>query len=328
MTDDRRQLLLRAKLTALVKDGWGDAPVDVVPFPGGLAARRGATGWVLAEERPDRALGAALAWGRRSGIDELHLLPSGAAGVLARQAAAFSADIRVWEVEGRDRRPAVPAPLPDAAPPDPRVLAFAPLLTRAGARPWVEHDGTLVGEVLGLEVARAVHENGEVHLEAGVGKHDREVQRLLLGDEPTAEALAVVVEEVRRHRSDPSGIHPLSQLVPERWLAEVVALRPDLVGERELERRPALVLRDDLRDRAPAPVVGHGVVVMCSVGLDPELVPQAADARLAYASPSSRLVLVVPEGDDHSATRGLADALVEPAEVVTVRRDWRSLLVE
>jgi hypothetical protein len=35
-------------------------------------------------------------------------------------------------------------------------------------------------------------------------------------------------------------------------------------------------------------------------------------------------VLVVPDGDDHTVTRDLASALLHPAELVTVARNWRA----
>ena len=66
-----------------------------------------------------------------------------------------------------------------------------------------------------------------------------------------------------------------------------------------------------------------GAVVVCSVGVDLDLVPAAAEARLALA-PDARLLLVVPEGDDHPATRALANRLKDPAEVVAVPGDWRT----
>ncbi|HLI53127.1 MAG TPA: hypothetical protein VKU88_02285, partial [Acidimicrobiales bacterium] len=71
----------------------------------------------------------------------------------------------------------------------------------------------------------------------------------------------------------------------------------------------------------PAPALGAGAIVVASVGVDPDLVPAAADARLLHGS-DLPLVLVVPEGDDHPVTRGLAAALRPPAMVVTVPRDW------
>jgi hypothetical protein len=66
------------------------------------------------------------------------------------------------------------------------------------------------------------------------------------------------------------------------------------------------------------------VVVVCSTGVDVDLVPVAADARLAFDR-SARLVIAVPEGDDHRVTVALAAALEDPAEIVTVSRDWPTL---
>jgi hypothetical protein len=72
---------------------------------------------------------------------------------------------------------APPAPLPPEAEP------FVELLREAG-EPIVEH-GILLGEVLGLEVVRVVVDEVGTDLPFGVGKHDREPQRLIHGDRPT-----------------------------------------------------------------------------------------------------------------------------------------------
>jgi hypothetical protein len=77
---------------------------------------------------------------------------------------------------------------------------------------------------------------------------------------------------------------------------------------------------------------GQRVVVACSVGIALDLVPTAADARLAIdsaaggqpAGPPSRLVLALPERDDHPGTRRAAARLLAPAEVVTIPGDWRA----
>ena len=321
LSDDQRARLLQVKLAALVRDRWGEGELAPGPFPGGAVARRDGTGWVLAEERGDRSLGGALAWAKRHDVDELHVLAASGAGTLARQAQAFDPPPNVWLVEEREVTPANPEPLPTAGVPDERALAFAPLLAEGGAKPWVEHDGTVIGEVLGLEVARVV--DGE--LEVGVGKHDREAHHQLLNQGQSVDDVRRVVDEVRLKRIDER--HPLSRVSLERWLAEVLVAHPEWIGVNELERRPSLVLRDDLRDRAPAPAVGDGVVAVCSVGLDPELVPLASDLRSLY-DPAARLVLVVPEGDDHPSMRSLAAMLLNPAEVVTVRKDWRSTPVD
>jgi hypothetical protein len=52
-------------------------------------------------------------------------------------------------------------------------------------------------------------------------------------------------------------------------------------------------------------------------------VPTAADAREAI-DPSARLLLALPERDDHPGTRRLAARLRSPAEVAPVPGDWRA----
>ena len=68
---------------------------------------------------------------------------------------------------------------------------------------------------------------------------------------------------------------------------------------------------------------GAPLIVTCSTGVDLELVPAAADDRLAHA-PEARLVLAVPTRDALPITTALASKLAEPAEVVAVDNDWQS----
>ena len=98
---------------------------------------------------------------------------------------------------------------------------------------------------------------------------------------------------------------------------------PALVGVDHLERHEGPAARPGVKDPWPAVAVGPGVVVVTSVGIDLDLVPFAADARLAAGDPSDRLVLVLPERDDHPVTRALAGLLRVPAEVIPVPGDWR-----
>jgi hypothetical protein len=63
---------------------------------------------------------------------------------------------------------------------------------------------------------------------------------------------------------------------------------------------------------------------VCSVGVDLDFVPAAADAWRAQGD-EPELVLCVPEGDDHRVTRELVDDLRFPARIATVSREWRSL---
>ena len=97
------------------------------------------------------------------------------------------------------------------------------------------------------------------------------------------------------------------------------------MGETALEAAEGPVPRPNLKDAWPAVATGEGVVVVCSVGIDLDLVPFAADARLAHGRDGARLVLVLPARDDHRVTRELNGLLRQPADIVTVPDGWRSL---
>ena len=324
MDAQRRQLLLRVKLAALVRDRWGETERTPSAFPGGAALKQpGGGGWVLVEDDPARALGGAMGWARREEPGELHLLveDAAAAAALARRSAEFARPPAIWLVEGRTLRSVEPAPLPAEPDAPPGLETLAAAIEAAGAEVVVEH-GDLLGEVLGLEVCRVV----DGKLRVGVGKHDREAHLLAHGEQPALEALPRVVEEVRRFRRPGAPVHPANQLAGERWLRAVVCDEPSLVGlpgDARLRKMPSPVPRPDLRRPAPAPALADDVLVVCSTGVDVDLVPAAADAWVMAGRPA-RLLLAVPEGDDHPLTYDLAASLRQPAEVVKVRKDWRS----
>jgi hypothetical protein len=303
--------LLAAKLRALVGH-QGTATT----FPGGAARVDAATrsGWILADDDAARALGPALVWAERHSVDpaRLHVIVDDAAtaATLARRATQFADPPTIETVTGTTVEPARAAPPLDLERPAPADdMQFARTLKAAGAEPVVEH-GVLVGEVNGLEVARVV----DGRLEVGVGKHDRHAQTLVHGDRPMGEALAAAVAFVTQHRRRGAEPHPLNRLARERWL------RADLIDDHRDHLRPisSPVQRDDLRVNIPAPAVddGNETVYVCSTGIDLDLVPAAADARLSINA-DARLVLVVPPKDDHPITRRLAARLTRPAEIVT-----------
>jgi hypothetical protein len=311
----------------LARDNLGVEGGASSTFPGGAARLVGGRGVVLAGEEPDRALGRALAWANQHGATEIDLLVDEAAGALARRASEFTIPITVWWVQGRELHAVDPEPLAAPSPPDARAVALAPVLTAAGADVVIE-DGVVKGEVLGLEVARVVLDGGDARIEVGVGRHDREAFAMVHGNLPAPEALAKVVAAAREHRSAGPVDHPLRRLVQERWLREIVLTEPAVVGAAALERVEVPVLRDSVKDVIPAAAAGtdpHGepVIVVCSVGIDIDLVPIAADVRL-QVNPAARLVLAVPERDDHHVTRALAALLRRPAEVVAIPGDWRA----
>jgi hypothetical protein len=321
---DRRSRLLGVKLATLAREHL-DLYAEPLTYPGGAALAVPPRGAVLADEDPGRSLGPALAWSRRNGVDDLHLVAEDAAGLLSRRAAEFETPPSIWWAQGRDLHSVDPEPHVDAAEPSDAVRAFEPQLIAAGCDVRVEH-GALIGEILGLEVARVVEPvDGPPRLEVGVGRHDREAFAIIHGDLPTDAALAEVVASVRRYRRAEVPEHPLHRLAAERWLREVVTSDPALVGAATLDAAEGPVPRPNVKQAWPAVATGDGVVVVCSVGIDLDVVPFAADARLAAGDPGARLVLVVPARDDHRVTRELNGLLRVPADVVTVPDDWRSL---
>ena len=305
----------------------GPADRRSVAFPGG-AALEGEDGvWVLAESDPERSLGPALtiAWRAAGEGVAVNVVVdnAAAAGLLARRASQFAAPPAVWLVRGTGLERAEPAQVPLAPPLDPRVAPFADLLTAAGADPIVEH-GRLVGEVNGLEVARVVVDEHGPHVEVGVGRFDREAHTLVSAGKPTEQTLREVVDLVRRYRSDDGDAHPLKLLAASRWLRSRVLHDPSLVSADHLAPLAPTVEAPDLRTPWPAPASGvdtdgRPVVVVCSVGVDLDLVPAAADVRLvAFPEGGARLLLAIPARDAHPVTRVLAAALAQPAEIVTV----------
>jgi hypothetical protein len=332
MDADQRARLLAAKLGGLVRAQAGEADRTPAPFPGGAALLEGATGWLLLDADPIKAFGPALVWADRHELREVNLIVDGEAGVVARRAQLFSSPPAVWAVRGTALEAVDPAPVATFADPT-SAPELAELLVDADLEVVVE-GGVVRGEVLGLEVARIVH--GETTggepidapvLEVGVGEADRELTGMLHGNLPSATQLRRVIEIVQQQRRAGAEHHPLNQLAPERWLRALLVAEPDRIGLARLQAAPPAVPRPNLRDRAVAIArgvdgAGQAVVVACSVGVDLDLVPAAADAR-ASLHPDARLLLVVPERDAHPVTTALAARLARPAEVVAVDDGWR-----
>ena len=319
----RRSALLGIKLATLVRDHAGEAPIAASTLPGGAALTRLGEAWVLADESPHRILGQALAWSRRQpDITVLNvLLESPHAAIVARRAEAFVGDIRVWEV--RDRTLVAGAPEPVAAVPmvPPELLALSGEIAAAGADPLCEW-GVLLGEVEGLEVCRVVRSNetGEVVLQVGIGAHDREAFAMLHGDRPPLVALQGVVEAVAAHRVLNAAPHALNRIATERLLRASLINAPGIVGAARLVANDPPVPRANVKDPVPCVATGvdgqgNALTVVCSVGIDLDLVPFAADARTRHGG---RLIVVVPERDAHAVTLDLLSLLRESAVLVTV----------
>jgi len=292
-------------------------------WPGGAALVRAGEAWVLAEDHPERSLGPALAWARQQGTERVRLVAPSATGVLARRAAMFAGpEPEVLHAEERILLPALVSPHdPEAAVPESHE-AFVPLIEAVGATVSREH-GVLVGEIAGLEVCRAVTDpaTGVDRLEVGVGAHDREAFLLMHGEIPTEAALQRVVDAVRPHRLAGADPHPLNRLASERLLRAGLVTAPGLVGAVTLRTASPPVPRTNVKDAVPCVAVGEDpdgapIVVVCSVGIDLDLVPFAADARSYLGLPGARLVLAVPRRDAVPVTAALAARLRDPAELV------------
>jgi hypothetical protein len=308
--------------------------VDDDAAPVALAAGAGLvdgdTAWVLLAEKAGRSLGAALAWGRKAGAPHVHVLvddsaPEGAAGIVARRAQLFAEPPTVWRVVGADLVAADPAPVvAPADPPDAPELVS--LLQEAGLAVVVE-DGAVLGELLGLEVARITDGPDGPELVVGVGRFDRELTEMAHAHLAPADRLVRAVEIVAGYRAPGAPPHPLNQLVPERWMRAALVAEPGRVEAAALRPVPSAVPRANLKDVGVASAVGldmagQPLVVTCSTGVDLDLVPAAADDREARAA-GARLLLAVPARDALPLTRDLAVRLTPPAGVVALDGEWR-----
>ena len=326
---DRRSRLLALTLAALARDHFGVSSFDAATgLTRGAAGTAGDRAFVLVDDQPARGLGAALAWATRHDVDTVHLIASSATGLLARRATQFRNRVTVWHRDDRALIEAVPEAFAEPSDVSPEHMAFESTIVEAGAHASIEH-GVLAGEVRGLEVCRAVTDphTGAHRLEVGVGEHDREAFGMLHGDTPTADSLRRIVRIVDAHRSPGADPHPLNRLGAERALRHRVLDDPSLIGVASLTSAPPPVVRANLKD--PIPCVARGtnadgrdVIAVFSTGIDLDVVPFAADARLGLCGgghPDTDLVIVVPERDASPVTKRLSERLVHPARIVGIR---------
>jgi hypothetical protein len=328
---DRRARLLATKLAAVARHS---GPIQPGTFPLGAALLADGGAWVLVDSTIDDGigLGPAIAWALRNGSEELDLVADCPLSVAARRAREFTMPIRVWAIDGRQLVAVDGAPPPSPPVADPRHLALADDIEAAGATVVVEH-GVVTGEVRGLEVCRVTdNAEGGVRLEVGVGPHDREAFAIIHGDVPARAALAGVVDAVAAARSPESPGHPLDRLAPERQLRWRLGQEPWLVGMAAVSPAEPPVPRRGLKHRSPCTATGRRLdgsetVVVCSVGVDLDVIPYAADARLAAgiglvggSSPAETLV-VLPERDLLPVTVELADQLDHSVSLVGLPAD-------
>lgn len=313
--------LLAAKLGALLKD-LGVAGATPVAGAGGAAAKANNVGYVLHDPAIGvRALGPALLWVVKAKLESLVLFSDDHAGDLARRASLIKGiNASVRQVVGGSSVEATPSPL--SLPPalSPSVIAHAEQLIAAGVLP-VDDFGRLVGEVEGLEIVRVeTAEDGTTQVGVGVGQADRELHELVHSNLATSDAIIRAAKLVSDHRMPGAPPHPLNRLSRARWLRSAVVQNPSLVDATALNPIPPLRARNTVLGSEPAACEGQGVVVVCSAGVDPDLVPEALDYR-ARQNNDAELVLVLSKGDRLPTTDALI-ALCPNTRVVTFDTPW------
>lgn len=289
--------------------------------------------WVLTTNRHVRSLGPALMWALRNKAKVLKLFSTEGAGDLARIAMHFDFAIEVFEVDVAGAARVATPKIVEKIEVSVADEMFAEFIRSAGADVVREH-GVISGEVCGLEVCRVVRTvgtgvngdrvagelNSASELEIGVGAHDRETFKLLHGQTATAESLRKVVAEVAARRVAGAQVHPLNQLARERMLRNLVCRSPQLVGAKSLQAAQPPIARMNLKDTVPCCAVGEAesgekIVVVFSVGVDPDVVSYGADAR-GQLNSSAELIFVMPTRDIVPAVERVAQMLHRPARFI------------
>ena len=288
--------------------------------------------WTLAsEDEPAIALGAALLRASRHG-DATPLTvcfddPLEAA-LAARRVTALEPSPEIRLIDGRTLvevdAAGEPEPVMDISPTG-FADRFDDLCRGVGVDPVLEH-GTWRGEGRGLEGARAVElSTTEPSVEVGVGRFDREAGVMMRGNRSDAEALAAAADLVRAQRRPGAGAHPLATLARERCLRRDMCVHPDRLNLSDLEPIDPADERLNLREPAPAPAIGSDadgrrVLVVCSVGGDPRLVP--AVAELVLRELPDRVLVVLPTRDVLAPVERAVARLRVPTTVVGVTCSW------
>ena len=285
--------------------------------------------WVYVTGRHERSLGPALMWALRNNAKALKLFSSESAGDLARIATHFDFVIEVFEVDAAGVACVAMPKIVEKIEVSVADEMFAEFIKSAGADVVREH-GVISGEVCGLEVCRVVRAAdsgesdgaGESELEIGVGAHDRETFKLLHGRTATIESLRKVIAEVAARRAVGAQVHPLNRLARERMLRHYVCQSPQLVGAKSLQVAEPPIVRTNLKDVVPCCAVGMSLtgekmVVIFSVGVDPDVVSFGADAR-GQINGSAELIFAMPTRDIVPAVERVAQMLRRPARFVGV----------
>ncbi len=283
---DRRSRLLSIKLRSLVREHLALAadPDDTnESFALGAGFLTVDAVWVLIDGDASRSLGPVLAWSSQF-ERHVNLLVENNSGLLARRAALFDADITVWHVDDHIVARAITEPHIASASATDAHLSFVDIIESSGADALIEH-GVVVGEVRGLEMCRVVDDatTGDVRLEVGMGRHDREAFTMIHGELPTAQAMRQVIDAVLPHRTEGADSHPFNQFGVERLSRWKAIKDPSSIGFSTLAPADPPVLRTNVKDSVPCVAIGlTGAKRLSTVvfvhGVDLDCVSFAVDA--------------------------------------------------
>jgi hypothetical protein len=326
LDEERLAGLARTKLEGLVRRAFPDVEGAASTFNAGVAIHSGERAFLYLTGSGPSPLGAALAWGATRGATELHVIADDPDPTMVTQTEGLYPRPSIWRAAGPDLVPAATETTTTAAraePPD-QAKAMIPTLTAAGCDVVIEH-GVIVGEVLGLEVARVVTDaSGAAEIRVGVGLYDQEAHALMNAAATVDERLSSVIEEVLMHRRAEAGPHPLNRVARERWLRALVLADPGQLGLDAAEPLEPLSPRGGIHEGRPAALLGtsdgRSVIVVASTGIDLDLVPHAA-GHIA-STEATEVVLVLPERDHHDVIRRQAQRLALPFELTSLPDPW------
>ncbi len=316
--------LAKAKLQGLVRRAFPDITAEAEVFNAGAALAHGDQIFVYLIAASPSPLGAALAWGDRRGATQWDVIVDEPDPVLGAMVLGLHPRPKLWVAVGTDLVEMESLPLLTPGEPPAAAAALTPILARSGCDVVVEH-GVITGEIGGLEVARIVIDaDGSARVRVGVGLYDQEADAMMNPDTAVPDRLAQVVAQVRLHRGSEAAPHPLNRAARERWLRTVLMAEPSLLGLDDLCAVQPLVARGGIREATPVAAVGRdgsgSVLVVCSTGIDLNLVPTAA-GHVGIEAPD-RVVLVLPERDHHPVITQMAAHLRVPATLVHIPNPW------
>jgi len=320
----RRAGLERSRAQAIARDHFALEPADVVVAPFGVSVIDGDRAVVVTSSSDLSALGGVLVFAARRGLADVAFVSEHHPGVHARRAARLAPHVAVHQLNGSEIAAATPEPIAAAHPTPDDVAPLIDVIESTGADVVVE-DGIVRAEVAGLEVARVVTGPEGSAIEVGVGRFDREAGALLHAERPTEATLVDTIRRVEAHRRTGAVSHAVNRIGRSRWLRSVVMNDLGQVGLEAATLVEPVPPRTSLLEARSAALVGHdpsGVLnlVMCSVGIDLGVVPEAAD--LVAVTGAERVVLAMPERDQLPAIRDLAELLPEPTTLVSIDVPW------